>query len=122
MTAILLPAAPANTGSAYQKWGLVTNALPVVSMGVSVSLDGDTISSARIVLGSLGGGPARMAEAEAALAGQTVDFTAAIDAAADAADFDDEQSADADYKRVLLHKIGAEAIARAVERAKGRDI
>lgn len=122
MTAVILQDAPANTGSAYQKWGLVTNALPVVSMGVQVTVTDGAISAARVVLGSLSDGPARMPEAEAALIGQSTDFTAAIDAAADAADFEDEQSADADYKRVLLHKIGAEAIARAVSRARGEDV
>ena len=122
MTAIMLPTAPAHTGSAYQKWGLVTNALPVVSIGISVTLDGDTISSARLVLGSLSDGPARMTKAEAALIGQSTDFTAAIDAAANAADFEAEDSADAEYKRALLHKIGLDAIGRAVARAKGENI
>jgi|GEM_PF-6478449 len=63
-----------------------------------------------------------MADAEAELVGQTTDFTSAIEAAVDAAELEDEQSADAEYKRVLFHKIGAEAIGRAVARARGEDI
>jgi len=123
MVAVVLEDA-ANTGSAYQKWGLVTDSLPVVNVCCSVTLDAAGVcTSARLVLGALPSGPVRIAAAENALIGASVDDAAAVanalTTAAQEADFDDEATADTEYKKVLLGKIGGQVITTAFERAKG---
>lgn len=118
--------APAATGSAYRKWGLVTDALPVVNICVSLELGTDGICTrARMALGALSDGPMRASTAEAAMVGVRRGDAAAIDAAlgiaATEASYQPDLSADADYKRVLLRKIGRETIATAFARAAGEE-
>lgn len=124
LVAVHLGPPSARTGSAYRKWGLVTDALPVVNICVSLELGtGGICTAARVALGARAEGPARALAAEAALAGASRGdrraIDAALDAAADAADYQPELSADAPYKKVLLRKIGREAVATAFARAMG---
>lgn len=124
MIAVQFEAATAGTGSAYKKWGLVTDSLPVVNICVSITVDADgACRDARVVLGALSTGPRRISSAETALVGLKSADTAGIDhvlaVAADEAEFESELVADADYKIVLLNKIGREVIASAFARARG---
>lgn len=110
-----------NTGSAYKKWGLVTDALPVVGVCVSVSVgDGGVCNDARVSLAGLAGGGERAPAAESALCGSNGSAAAiakAMDAAAEAADTHSDTSADADYRRQLIRNLGCEVAATAFARA-----
>ncbi len=116
------PAPPPRTGSAYKKWGLVTDALPVVGVAVMVTLDAaGQCSAARIALAGLANGAQRANLGEAKLVGSRGDI-AAIDAAmqaiADAADAHSDMSADAEYRKQLIRSLGREVAARAFDRAR----
>ena len=115
-------APPARTGSAYKKWGLVTDALPVIGLAIRVTLDGaDQCSSARIALAGLAQGAHRVAVGETRLVGTRGDV-AAIDAAmtavANAADTHADMSADADYRKQLIMTIGRDVALSAFARAR----
>ncbi|MCC6709939.1 MAG: FAD binding domain-containing protein [Gammaproteobacteria bacterium] len=117
------PAPPPRTGSAYKKWGLVTDALPVIGVAVTVTLDAaGQCSAARIALAGLADGAQRGKLGEAKLVGSRGE-TAAIDAAmgaiADAADAHSDMSADADYRKQLIRSLGREVATRAFDRARG---
>ncbi|MHC1950397.1 FAD binding domain-containing protein [Bradyrhizobium sp. UFLA06-06] len=124
LTAIHFAPQGPRTGSAYRKWGLVTDALPVVNICVSLRLGNDGIcAEARVALGARSEGPTRVESAELALRGVRKEdaraIDAALDAAAEAADYQSDLWADAQYKRVLLRKIGREAMTVAFARASG---
>ncbi len=115
--------APAtHTGSAYKKWGLVTDALPVIGVAVLVTLDGTGLcSTARIALAGLADGAQRATIGEAKLIGSRGD-NAAIDAAmaaiAEAAETHSDMSADANYRKQLIRTIGREVAHSAFARAQ----
>jgi len=115
--------AAANSGSAYKKWGLVTDALPVVGVCVSVIMDGGTISSARMGIGGLGDGPIRCSAGEAALKGvSSGDSDAIAKAMATAAEATETQAdlwADSAYRKQLIRSLGADVTATAIARAQG---
>ncbi len=111
-----------HSGSAYKKWGLVTDALPVIGVAVLVTLDtGGQCSTARIALAGLADGAQRARSGEAKLIGSRGD-SASIDAAmgaiADAAQTHSDMSADAAYRKQLIRTIGREVALRAFARAQ----
>ncbi len=116
------PAPPARCGSAYRKWGLVRDALPVVGVCVRVVLDdNDKCSDARIALSGLAAGAQRATAGEASLIGSAGDPTAvgvAMDAIADAVETHSDMSADADYRRQLIRTLGREVALEAFRRAR----
>jgi carbon-monoxide dehydrogenase medium subunit len=123
--AVRLAAPAPRTGSAYRKWGLVTDALPVVGVGVLVSLDAEgRCASARVGLGGLGGGSQRNAIAEQGLLGLRVSDRRAIEAAfagaAAAADVQADLWADQDFRRTLIRELGIEVALAAFARASGQ--
>jgi carbon-monoxide dehydrogenase medium subunit len=124
LVGIDFPAAHPRTGSAYAKWGLVKDALPVVGVCVMVGLDAeDKCVSARIALSGLADGCQRASAGEASLLGADGDGQAvavAMDAIAAAVDAQSDQSADADYRRQLIRSVGRDVAARAFARARGR--
>tara|TARA_B100000315_G_scaffold188351_1_gene178080 strand:- start:827 stop:1705 length:879 start_codon:yes stop_codon:yes gene_type:complete len=124
LVSLNLPAAPANTGSAYKKWGLVTDALPVIGVAAMIGTDGSgACSSARVAVGGLGDGPRRSAAAESGLKGASAgDFeaiAAALQAASDEIETQSDMWADADYRKQLIRSLGADAVASAFARAAG---
>jgi carbon-monoxide dehydrogenase medium subunit len=122
LTSITWDAPAANSGSAYKKWGLVTDALPVVGVCVSVAVGADgNCSSARVSLSGLADGGQRAPAAEAGLIGSDGGADAiaqAMAAAAEAADTHSDMSADADYRRQLIRSLGCEVAATAFARAR----
>jgi len=121
LIAIHLPR-PAATGSAYRKWGLVTDALPVVGCASRVTLaSGGRLADPRISISGLATGPIRLDAAEKALAGADADdreaIRRAIAEAAEAVETHDDLWATASYRRLLIETLGAEVIAKAVARA-----
>lgn len=122
LVSIALPAFDGNAGSAYKKWGLVTDALPVVGVCVLVRLDpAGRCQSARVALSGLSAGAHRATAAEKALVGTTGTesaLQAAFAAAAAAADTQADKWADAGYRRQLIRSLGREVAATAFERAR----
>ncbi len=116
--------APAGRGgSAYQKWGLVKDALPVVGVCVAVTLDAaGRCASARVGLAGLSAGAHRATAAEQALLGSTGDAAAiakAFDAAATAADVQGDKWADMAYRQNLIRTLGQAVATSAFARAAG---
>lgn len=110
----------ARTGSAYQKWGLVTDALPVVGVCARLTRNGDTCSTARIAFSGLANGAERCTPAEDALTNKTLSadtIQTALRAAAENMDIQSDQWADTSYRQRLIHTIGEQVIARAWQRA-----
>jgi carbon-monoxide dehydrogenase medium subunit len=125
LLAITLPAAPPRAGSAYKKWGLVTDSLPVVGVAAYLELDaGGVIAKARIAVGGLATGPKRAKGAEAALVGKKTGDQAAIAAALEkaAAEIETQSDhwADSAYRKNLIRTLGAEVVASAFARAAGK--
>ena len=125
LLAVTLPAAPAKSGSAYKKWGLVTDALPVIGVAVYLELDGGgAIIKTRFAVGGLATGPKRAKGAEAALIGKKIGDQAAISAALDkaAAEIETQSDhwADGSYRKNLIRTLGAEVVASAFARAAGK--
>ncbi len=122
LTAISFPNA-LHTGSAYQKWGLVTDALPVVGVCMKVTLDAaGHCTAARIALSGLAAGAQRAPAGEQLLAGSAGD-PAAIDRALEAVvasvSAQSDQWADTAYRQQLIRTLGREVAASAFTRARG---
>lgn len=123
--AVHLPAPAPRSGSAYRKWGLVTDALPVIGVGVLVSLDANgRCAAARVALGGLRGGSQRNGLAEERLFGLSADDRGSIEgafaAAADAAEVQADLWADEDFRRALIRELGVAVALDAFQRAGGR--
>ena len=123
LTAITIPAAGGNAGSAYKKWGLVTDALPVIGVCVALTVADGRCAGARVAVGGLADGPTRSAAGEAALvgvdAGNGDRIAAAMDAAAAEIETQEDLWADSDYRKQLIRSLGAEVTAMAFARAAG---
>ena len=124
LLAVTLPAAPAKAGSAYKKWGVVTDALPVIGVAVYLELDGGgAIAKARLAVGGLATGPKRAKGAEAALAGKKAGdpgLAAALDKAASEIETQSDHWADSTYRKNLIRTLGADVLASAFARAAGK--
>jgi carbon-monoxide dehydrogenase medium subunit len=124
LVAVTLPPPPARAGSAYKKWGLVTDALPVVGVCVSIAVDdAGKCMAARFCVGGLATGPRRSAAGEAALIGKSLRdrdaLAAAADTAAAAITTQTDMWADADYRKVLIAALARDVIATAFARTGG---
>ena len=123
LTAITIPAARGSAGSAYKKWGLVTDALPVIGVCVALEVADGRCASARVAVGGLANGPTRSGAAEEALAGVAADdgdgIAAALAKAADEIETQEDLWADSDYRKQLIRSLGAEVTATAFARAAG---
>jgi aerobic carbon-monoxide dehydrogenase medium subunit len=125
LLAVVLPGAPPKSGSAYKKWGLVTDALPVIGVCAFVQIGDDgRCRRARLAVGGLATGPRRSKAGEEALAGVAATDADAIAAAADRAAASTEVQADmwADisYRKALISALAREVIATAFGRAQAR--
>jgi aerobic carbon-monoxide dehydrogenase medium subunit len=123
LVSIRLPAPGGKAGSAYKKWGLVTDALPVIGVCAFVQLGASgACESARIAVGGLATGPKRAKRAEGALrgtkAGDRDAIARAAQAAADEIATQDDHWADSAYRKQLISTLGAEVIGTAFARAK----
>jgi carbon-monoxide dehydrogenase medium subunit len=123
VVAINLPAAPIMSGSAYKKWGLVTDALPVVGVCAYIELGDDSrCRVARLAIGGLATGPRRAESGEKGLIGVLANEGQAISKAAEAAAASTETQsdiwADADYRKKLIETLGREVIVAAFARAE----
>ena len=110
-------------GSAYKKWGLVKDALPVVGVCVAVTLDaGGRCATARIALSGLAAGAQRAVSGEAALVGSAGDATsleAVFAGVAQAVETQADKWASSAYRQQLIRSLGVEVARTAFARAKG---
>jgi aerobic carbon-monoxide dehydrogenase medium subunit len=125
LVSLQLPAPPAKAGSAYRKWSLLSDGLPVIGACVYVELDaGGKCSRARVGFGGLASGPKRSPAAEAAMVGCVVGDDAtiarAMTAAAEEIETQGDLWADPAYRAQLLRTLGAEMAAVALRRAAGK--
>jgi len=114
------PPAP-RTGSAYRKWGLVKDALPVVGICVKVQLDaGGTCTAARISLSGLPAGAQLAAVGADQLVGSRGEHDAlarAFGAIAESVDIQSDKWATDEYRKQLIRTLGAEVASAAFARA-----
>ena len=125
LVSLQLPAPPKNAGSAYRKWSLLSDGLPVIGACVYVETDGSgKCTKARLGFGGLASGPKRSAAAEAGLVGcgpSDVDGIAqATAAAAEELETQGDLWADPGYRSNLIRTLGTEMAATALRRAAGR--
>lgn len=124
LTAIAFPAPQPGAGSAYCKWGIVTDALPVIGVCAFVETGAGRITGGRFAVTGLQDGPARSAAAEAAMRGgiDAADRAAmAACAAAAAEELAPEGDAwvSGDFKSELIVQLGQKMLATAAARAVG---
>ncbi len=121
LTAISFPAGT-RTGSAYKKWGLVTDALPVVGVCMKLTLDaGGKCASARISLSGLSVGAQRVPAGEAVLNGASLDdatINRALEAIIASVEPQSDKWADSAYRQQLIRTLGRDVAALAISRAK----
>ncbi|MCO5072989.1 MAG: FAD binding domain-containing protein [Rhizobiaceae bacterium] len=122
LISIFFPQLEGRHGSAYGKWSLLTDGLPVIGVCASVSLDeGNICKSARISVGGLETGPVRFERAEEALVGVAYDdaksHEGAISIAAEEAEILDDVTGDEEFRRQLIRSVGLKSIVTAFERA-----
>lgn len=115
---ITIPDQPA-TGSTYIKFGLRrSGALAVTGVAVSVTVDGDTLQDARIVLASAAPTVMRAREAEDALKGQKINdelLARAGSLAAAASRPRDSIRGSAEYRRNLVEVLTKRALRKAID-------
>ena len=122
VVAVTLPAPRQSCGSAYKKWGLVTDALPVAGVCAFIELGDDgRCELARLAVGGLATGPRRAKAGEKALIGvSATDASAISEAAETAAASTETQSdmwADAEYRKRLIATLARQVITTAFARA-----
>ena len=109
-------------GSAYRKWGHVTDSLPVVGIGVRVVLNDDrTCKAARVAISGLSHGSQRFYEAERRLLGASSNPAAISDSfrsAAKTLEIQSDTLASADYRKVLIEELGTAVVLSAMTRAE----
>jgi aerobic-type carbon monoxide dehydrogenase small subunit (CoxS/CutS family)/CO/xanthine dehydrogenase FAD-binding subunit len=122
VTAMVVPGEP--DGAALERLAVLPSAPAIVAVAVTVSFTGDKCGRARIALTGLQGRPSRILEAEARIEGTTGDAQAVqrcLEQVAARATFRDDAHASAGYRRDMALRLVARALARASERAHGRD-
>jgi len=117
---IRLKKQPQGTGSAYIKLGIrETLEISIVNVAVCLSLEGNEIKNARIVLGSVAPTPMRAPSAEKVLMGEKPS-EALFSKAAEAASWDarpiDDFRASAEYRRDMVSALTRRALGLALER------
>jgi carbon-monoxide dehydrogenase medium subunit len=122
LTEIQVPAVPPHTGTAYAKFNVIESDIATVGVAVSVTLEsGDGLcKDARIVLGACAPIPMRAKQAEEALRGKEITdkvLRKAGQVASEEAEPIADMVASEEYRRelvkVLVARVGKEALARA---------
>jgi aerobic carbon-monoxide dehydrogenase medium subunit len=125
LVSVQLPPPPSNADSAYRKWSLISDGLPVIGACVYVETDSSgACTKAQVGFGGLATGPKRSHAAEARLvgcaAGDDDGVEDAMAAAAEELETQGDLWADPDYRSQLIRTLGATMAATAFRRASGR--
>ena len=123
VTAVNLPARGSNGGDAYLRFIPRTEMdIAVVGAAVSLTLDGDTVASARVALGAVAPTVVEVPDGAAALVGSTLD-DAALDALAAAASAAcnpiDDKRGTVEFRTEVAGVLAKRAAKIAYDRAKG---
>ena len=114
-------APPPNTSDAYLRLIPRTEMdIAVVGAAVRLTMDGDTVTDARVVLGAVAPTVVRVPDAEAALVGSTLDdatLAAVADAASAACNPIDDKRGTIEYRRQVAGVLAKRAAKIAAERA-----
>jgi carbon-monoxide dehydrogenase medium subunit len=121
VTAVSVPVLTPGLGAAYVKFAHPASRYSVIGAAAAVSVEGGTISGARVVVGGLVAQPTRLGAVEAALVGQPATADTAARAAGRTADAIGggaigDLFASAGYRRAVAGTYVAEAIAAALPR------
>ncbi|MCW1970622.1 MAG: xanthine dehydrogenase family protein subunit M [Anaerolineae bacterium] len=125
LVSIKLPAMPAHSGGAYLRF-IPRNEMDiaVASAGVTVTLDGDTITAARVAIGAVAPTPLLIDVAGAALVGRSIGDQDAIEACVAAAKAAAKPITDMrGTVEQRVHLVGVmvkRALAKAIERAQAK--
>jgi carbon-monoxide dehydrogenase medium subunit len=126
LSRILLKHPPAGSGASYLKLGIrKATEIAIVNVATFIALDdeGNSIKSARVVLGAVAPAPIRALSAEKNLVGERPDENlfskAAESAVADTQPIDDFR-ASADYRRAMVAVMTKRALAKAYEEARAK--
>lgn len=115
---IEIPNLPVNTGGTFVKKSVTSGGIAVVSVAAIVTLEGQRVRDARIVLGGVGPTPIRVVAAEKALIGD-----GSIDEAAEIAKGESHPTADirgsVEFKLDVLRAVTRSAVQEAIRRAGG---
>lgn len=113
-------------GSAYKKWGVVKDALPVIGFAAFFELhpSEDKIIGARIAVGGLPNGATRAPRTEETLVGSSVgsendNLIAAASLASEELTTESDPWISAKYKSQLIRDLGTQVMRSAFERARG---
>jgi aerobic carbon-monoxide dehydrogenase medium subunit len=121
LTEVWFPAVAPNTGQAWLEFARRHGDFALAGVGVSLTLEGDTIREARLALTGVGGTPVRPSAAEHALVGGSPDaerVEAAVHAVHEAIEPDADIHASAEYRRHLAGVLTERALTIAYERAR----
>ena len=116
VTAVEVPAGPRGGAAHYEKFSLVDGDFAVVSAAVTLAVENGRCTAVQIAVGGGAPVPIRSAAAEAALIGTPLgeaDIAAAARTLAEAADPIDDFRGSAAYRRRLIPRIVARAVAAA---------
>lgn len=125
VTGIEFAVPAANSGGSYTAFKRCAPAYPTASVGVQLTLDGDTCQEARVALGSAGLTPIHATAAEAELRGNTLTeavINKVAEAAVAASDPIEDQRGSAEFKKAILHTLTKRAIDIASRRCRGETI
>lgn len=123
ITAVTVPAQQTRRAAYIKCTTRSADDWPALGLAVSLETAGETIASARVVIGAATETPRRLAGAEAALSGARIDgaaLRAAGDAAAAEAEIEADAQGSAAYKRELLRVHVGRTVRRAFGDAPGQ--
>ena len=126
LVSLSLPEPPASSGAHYLRF-IPRNEMDiaVVGAGAQITLDGDTITAARIALGAVAPTPLFVGEAGAALIGKDANedaFEEAAQLAREAARPINDMRGTIEHRKQLSYVLTKRALRGALRRAKGMDI
>ena len=116
LAAVTLPPAPGGAVGHYDKLVKVEGDMCIASVALVMALEGGVCTHLRLAIGGCGPGPVRLAEAEERLLGGPLDEPAVAEAGAmlaEALDPPDDVRASAGYRRLVVPRMIARAIAEA---------
>jgi carbon-monoxide dehydrogenase medium subunit len=124
LTAIRVPKINGRAGSAYKKWGIVKDSLPVVGVGAMVHLDEHGLcTKARVAYGGLANGSERAPSTETYLDGKSLIsedvISEAAKVASEEAPVQDDPWINAAYRKKLVFELAKEVLKSAVDQAQG---
>ena len=120
LTEIRIPGSGANSGAAYAKMANKASHYAIVGVAASVTVEGGSVTSARIGVTGAGASASRASDSEARLvgsAGEAADIRSAAGRAANGIELNEDIHASAEYREHLTKVFALRAITAAVERA-----